>query len=161
MKIRKGFVTNSSSSSFIIAYNNDNYKTSIEKQIKKICKMDTTEEYIKTLFDILDKAQNIDDLNDFASSLSEEMYYIYKWELEEELEDSMGYIESREYLRTPEGEKLFNERLTKKINAIIESCKGFDTIKEIHISDDYDPYATLEQSIVENLKECVIRISHH
>lgn len=164
MKIRNGFVTNSSSSSFVLAYNDNEYKTSIENQIKEKYNNEKGLEYISCLFDLLDNSNNITNLNELENDLYKELFWDCKYELEKELEEQnngMDYIEIHKFLKTSNGKKMIDKKVLKKIEQIFKSCENYNTIKKIRIMDDYEPYSSLEHRIVSSLNECKIRISHH
>lgn len=162
MKFRKGFVTNSSSSSFILAYNEDMLEKNIWNQLKENYDYEKAGEYFGYLMHYIDKEENMKDNKNFLENIKKLYFYPCKWEVEEELEKSGLDIDKiYDYMHSNEGELKVKERVQQKVDKLFASFENCDTIKKIKISDDYEPLSSLEYYVVKNLKECKAKISHH
>lgn len=162
MKYRKGFITNSSSSSFILAYNEDSIEKSIWSQLKKNYEYEKAGEYFGYLMHYIEKENNIKNDKNFLEDLKKSLFYICKFEIEEEMEkEGFSCDKIFDYMSSEKGKIKVIERVQEKVNVILENCKGYDTIKKLTISNDYEPLTSLEYYIVKELEECKAKISHH
>ena len=156
MKTRIGFVTNSSSSSFILAYNSKNVVSEIWEQLENKYGEIQAGEYLGYLMEYLNKtdneAKNIDDfLSEQANNFKWEEKYQYIKELERK---GYNYKRARTMSESEEGQAEIQNRIQKRIKELCDNIKDFDTVKKINIPDDYEPLSSLEQTVVRNLKEC-------
>ena len=155
MKKRNGFVTNSSSSSFILGFSNYD---SISTELKDV---ENVECYKTLLLDCIEK-----DKMTFDDALR-----LYEIEIENGwmsyflLQDFMhenGY-KSSEYEKaenSPEFRKKLNKAFDEKIEEFKEKCKGKEVFVSLMYSDDYETSAMLEH-LTYNIKACVAAFSHH
>lgn len=156
MKFRNGFVTNSSSSSFILAYNQENIVIELWNQLQASYGEIQAGEYLGYIMEYLNQADNqADCLNEFLSRFSEDIKWEENFNYREELEEKgMHYTEVRDKADSEEGKKEIQERIKRRTNKLEKSITGFNTVKKINISDDYEPLSSLEYKVVRNLKEC-------
>lgn len=82
MKIRKGFVTNSSSSSFILGFTS-------EENIKKELEAEDLKEYFDEVLEDVTRGIRLTK-NEILEEYSEEIYYDTLWELENRLDVPYG-----------------------------------------------------------------------
>ena len=155
MKKRSGFVTNSSSSSFILGFSNSD---SIANELKDI---KNTECYKAILLDCIEKDK----------MTLENALRLYEMELEN---GWMGYFllqdfmlendyKSSEYEKaenSPEFRKKLNKAFDEKIEEFKEKCKGKEVFVSLMYSDDYEMNAMLEH-LTYNINACVAAFSHH
>lgn len=162
MKTRKGFVTNSSSSSFILAYNKESFDKDIKSQLQSHYDDEQVKEYMSALKRFIQKEDSLS-IENLEEYLSKSLYYKCKYEIENDLEynKGMNYFEIMDFLKTDEGEKMVQSLMKKEIKKTLLDCKEYDTIKKITIHDDYEPYSSMEYTVVPSLNECKLKISHH
>ena len=162
MKVRNGFVTNSSSSSFILAYNNSDYEMSIWHQLVDVYGCTLAGVYFGNIMNFLSEKENLKDNEEFKSDLLEDFYDKEFFNYQEELERSgKNYEEVRNITNSEEGAKIIRKRANESVQKLLELFDDFDTVKEIKISDDYELSSILEDKVVESLKECKQVISNH
>lgn len=152
MKIRKGFVTNSSSSSFILGFTS-------EENIKKELEAEDLKEYFdEVLEDVMRATKLIKD--EVLEGYSKEIYYGTLWDLEYRLD--VPYDKKFEIRETKEFQDKLNKAITDKVSELEEDMQGYSVFVEINYSDeDGFKYSTLEHHIAPNMNCCLAAISHH
>ena len=162
MKIRKGFVTNSSSSSFILAYNGNELEGNIREQLNKKYNKEDANEYFEYLMRFINKVDNEKQNKELFNQIEKSLHWVYRYSLQDELEHKgMDYLEVRNFIKSDKGKNEIEKRIKKRLEEIKHQVKPFDTIKKIRISDDYEPLSSLEKEVVENLQECVQKFNWH
>lgn len=153
MKIRKGFVTNSSSSSFILGFKSEE---SIKEELQK---ENLEEEYFEEILrDVMEAAKL--DREDVLEGYSEEIYYQTLWEIEDSL--YVPYSKKLEIRKTEEFQEKLNKAIVDRAAELEQSMEGLFVFVEIKYSDnDGFRYSNLEHYIAPNMKCCLAVISHH
>lgn len=154
MKIRKSFVTNSSSSSFILGFTS-------EENIKKELEAEDLKEYFdEVLKDVTGVGTIKLTKDEVLEGYAEEIYYDTLWELEDRLD--VPYNKKFEFRETKEFQEKLNKAITDRVSELEEDMQGYSVFVEISYSDnDGFRYSNLEHYIVPNMKCCLAAISHH
>lgn len=152
MKIRKGFVTNSSSSSFILGFTS-------EENIKKELEAENLKEYFDEVLRDVTRGIRLTK-NEILEEYSEEIYYDTLWKLENRLD--VPYGKRFEIRKTKEFQDELNRAITDRMSELEEDMQGYSVFVEINYSDnDGLMYSTLEHHVVPDMNCCLAAISHH
>lgn len=152
MKIRKGFVTNSSSSSFILGFTS-------EENIKKELEAEDLKEYFDEVLEDVMRATKLTK-DEVLEGYSKEIYYDTLWDLEYRLD--VPYDKKFEIRETKEFQDKVNKAVTDKVSDLEEDMKGYSVFVEINYSDnDGLEYSNLEHHVAPNMNCCLATISHH
>ena len=152
-KIRNGFVTNSSSSSFILGFKD---KDSIAKTLAD----DNTCGYFETIYQDCLEAEKMD-IETMLNNCRESIYWEAFYDLKYELENRMNWDEIFEFTKTDEFKKLVEEETDKRINELRKDAEGKSIFVEVEYEDHSLSGSELEHDIVPYLDCCLEVFSNH
>lgn len=152
MKIRSDFVTNSSSSSFILGFKN-------RSEIKEILEKEIPDYYSAHREELLEEINNSScNKEEVLLEYKEDIYFKCIWELREEL--------GRWYSHSEMEQPWFKEKLQNKINQKVSELKKDLEDKEVIVLVEHGDGGEGEDGILENeilphLSCTLVSISHH
>ena len=159
MKIRCDYVTNSSSSSFIVGFKSEN---DIDSQLKEsMVKCDSIYKYDEVLRDI--KKHRI--TKEYALEIfKDEVRWSVKFYLEDSYEDKLGgYTNFEKWIEKEENKKEFDDAVNSKIDELYKRFKekidDCEYLAEVEYCDHTD--GDLEHDIMPYLDCTIKRFSHH
>ena len=152
-KIRNGFVTNSSSSSFILGFKD-------EDSIAKTLADDNTCGYFETIYHDCLEAEKMD-IETMLNNCRESIYWEVFYNLEYKLEERMNWNEIFEFTKTDELKKLVEEETDKRINELRKDAEGKSIFVEVEYEDHSLSGSELEHDIVPYLDCCLEVFSNH
>lgn len=152
-KVRNGFVTNSSSSSFILGFKD-------EDSIAKTLADDNTCGYFETIYrDCLESEKM--DIETMLNNCRESIYWEVFYNLEDKLAERMNWDEIFEFTKTDEFKKLVEEETDKRINELRKDAEGKSIFVEVEYEDHSLSGSELEHDIVPYLDCCLEVFSNH
>ena len=156
MKIRTDFVTNSSSSSFILAFNDE---ASIVEELLK----DNTCGQFERLLEDITASRHVKTKEEVLEYFRDDIYYPVKWEIEEKLEreKNLSWRDISDWINKNKEKfnKMVQKEIDKQVSELEEKLKNKNYIVMVEYSDDCD--SEMEHYIAPNLNCCIERISHH
>ena len=156
MKIRTDYVTNSSSSSFILGFKDE---TTIYSELVSGFPKWAIDK-VGTVIRDVDEADKFDK-DEAISRIRNALKWTVKWDAEEAYRrrTRCSYSDSVDYVKTKEGITEVNERLDNIVNNVVKDMEG----KTVFVEVEYDDHcnADLEHEIMPNVECTIQRISHH
>lgn len=152
-KVRNGFVTNSSSSSFILGFKD-------EDSIAKTLADDNTCGYFETIYHDCLESEKMD-IETMLDNCRESIYWEVFYNLKYKFEERMNWNEIFEFTKTDEFKKLVEEETDKRINELRKDAEGKSIFVEVEYEDHSLSGSELEHDIVPYLDCCLKRFSNH
>lgn len=155
MKIRNSFVTNSSSSSFILGFKD-------EDSIEDTLACDRTYDYFDRIYEDCSNAKKMN-LEEMIEAYKEETESGIYYELIRKYEKENGELpweELKKITETKEFKDACEDVLNQRIEILKKDAKDMSVFVQVGYSDD-NGEDELEHEIVPRLKCCLHRFSYH
>ena len=156
MKIRTDYVTNSSSSSFILGFTSEE---NIHNELLSGFPKWAAEHFYTVSRDVNSEKRLSKD--EVIEKAREELLWDARWAVQERYErrHRCSYSEAWDYVRTDDGMSEVEAEINKYLNSIIEDMSG----KSVFVEVEYDDHCNseLEHEIMPKVESTIVRFSHH
>lgn len=162
MKIRTDFVTNSSSSSFVLCFKSkEDILPTLEKEMPRFqsYSRDGDDDNLAQIVyeDIQNRGEEITNIDEYLSDLREHYEMVVGWDVE----DNVPWRERDAYRQTKEFKDIVNEKVEKILSGIKERTKD-GKLYTISYSDNNGSLdCMLEHEIMPYLDCCIHTVSYH
>lgn len=156
MKIRSDYVTNSSSSSFILGFTSE--ENIYDELISGFPKW--AENYLGTVCKDVQSEKRLNK-DDVIAQAREELRWDAEWDVQNEYQRKhrCSYREAWDYTETDDGKSEVKAKIERYVDNIIKDMDG----KSVFVEVEYDDHCNseLEHEIMPQVKSTVVRFSHH
>lgn len=152
-KVRNGFVTNSSSSSFILGFKD-------EDSIAKTLADDDTYGYFETIYHDCLEAEKMD-IETMLNNCRESIYWEVFYDLKYDLEDKMDWNKVYEFIETEEYKNLVKEETDRRIEILRKDAESKSVFVNVEYEDHSVEGSDLEHDIVPYLDCCLKVFNNH
>lgn len=152
-KVRNGFVTNSSSSSFILGFKD-------EDSIAKTLADDNTCGYFETIYHDCLESEKMD-IETMLDNCRESIYWEVFYDLKYDLEDKMDWNKVYEFIETEEYKNLVKEETDRRIEILRKDAEGKSVFVNVEYEDHSVEGSDLEHYIVPYLDCCLKVFNNH
>ena len=152
-KVRNGFVTNSSSSSFILGFKD-------EDSIAKTLADDDTYGYFEIIYHDCLEAEKMD-IETMLNNCRESIYWEVFYDLKYDLEDKMDWNKVYEFIETEEYKNLVKEETDRRIEILRKDAESKSVFVNVEYEDHSVEGSDLEHDIVPYLDCCLKVFNNH
>lgn len=156
MKIRTDYVTNSSSSSFILGFKDKD--TIYNELVSGFPKWAINQ--VGIVIRDIDSAEKFDK-DEAVNRVRDGLKWTVRWDVQDLYRKRTGcsYSDAMDYVETEDGQEEVKKRLDNIVNNILKDIEDKNVFVEVEYDDHC--YSDLEHEIMPNVNCTIQRISHH